>query len=230
MNIKLSSTGLKWIAIITMIIDHIGAVLFPYSEYPDMIFLRFIGRIAFPIFAFLIVEGYRHTKDVKKYGLRLLAFAFISEIPFDLAFMGSILEFEHQNVFFTLFLGLLAIYVFDQLKDKNRLFAIGTVYMIGVIALMLKTDYQIFGVILIFGIYTATSKLSVYGWIIIVNALLAYLSYLSGGSIMQFFSIVSIIFISRYNGQKGKGMKFLFYLIYPAHIFLLFIIDSFLNR
>ncbi len=67
----LTANGLKWIAIITMIIDHIGAVLYPVSQYPDMAFLRIIGRIAFPIFAFLIVEGYRHTGNLKAYAVRL---------------------------------------------------------------------------------------------------------------------------------------------------------------
>ena len=96
----INSFQLKWIAVITMIIDHTGAVLFP----DDMVF-RYIGRIAFPIFCFLLVEGFFHTRDVRKYMLRLGLFALISEIPYDLAFRDTVLEFEHQNVFFALLLG-----------------------------------------------------------------------------------------------------------------------------
>lgn len=96
----LNSFQLKCIAVITMIIDHTGAVLFP-----DNMTLRYIGRIAFPIFCFLLVEGFFHTRDVRKYMLRLGMFAVISEIPYDLAFRDTVIEFEHQNVFFTLFIG-----------------------------------------------------------------------------------------------------------------------------
>ena len=79
----LSTFQLKWIAIITMLIDHIGAVLFPYE-----LGYRIIGRIAFPIFCFLIVEGFSHTRDVRRYMVRLGIFALISELPYDLAFHG----------------------------------------------------------------------------------------------------------------------------------------------
>ena len=91
---------LKWIAIISMLIDHIGAVLFPWCEW-----MRIVGRLAFPIFAYLLVEGFVYTKDVKKYLVRLGLFALISEIPFDLAFFGTVFAPVHQNVFFELFCG-----------------------------------------------------------------------------------------------------------------------------
>ena len=97
---KLDSFQLKCIAILTMFIDHMGAVFFPGE-----LMFRYIGRIAFPIFAFLLVEGYFHTRDVRRYMLRLGLFAVISEIPYYLAFRETILEFEHQNMFYTLFIG-----------------------------------------------------------------------------------------------------------------------------
>lgn len=99
MNSKgsLTSSGLKIIAIVTMLIDHIGLVLFP-----ELFILRLIGRLAFPpIFAFLLVEGFFHTKDVKKYMVRLGMYALISEVPFDLARKGGVVfDISGQNIFF----------------------------------------------------------------------------------------------------------------------------------
>ena len=92
----MSGQSLKFIAIATMVIDHIGLALFP-----DELIWRYIGRISFPIFAFLIVEGFVHTSDFKKYIGRILLFAIISEIPFNLLVSGKVLDFTHQNVFFT---------------------------------------------------------------------------------------------------------------------------------
>ena len=124
----ISGSTLKIIAIITMLIDHIGAgvlgrllVVRGMNEVADLNawidanstlvityqMMRFVGRLAFPIFCFLLIEGFEHTHDVKKYALRLLSFCLISEIPFDLLFNGKILEFGYQNVFFTLFIGLM---------------------------------------------------------------------------------------------------------------------------
>ena len=92
----MNGQSLKLIAMLTMVIDHIGLALFPN----EMIW-RYIGRIAFPIFAFLIVEGFVHTSDFKKYIGRILVFAIISEIPFNLLVSGDVFDYTHQNVFFT---------------------------------------------------------------------------------------------------------------------------------
>ncbi len=81
---------------------------------------RYIGRISFPIFCFLLIEGFFHTRNIFKYMARLGAFALISEIPYDLAFKGKVLEFTHQNVFFTLFLGVLMMYVLEKAENGRR--------------------------------------------------------------------------------------------------------------
>ena len=113
----LSGSTLKLIAIITMLIDHIGAAviarLLIAGQGSEMLYkiyyaMRAVGRVAFPIFCFLLVEGFFYTGSRKKYALRLFGFALLSEIPFDLAFSGKILEFGYQNVFFTLLIGLLS--------------------------------------------------------------------------------------------------------------------------
>ena len=123
-----SGTALKTIACITMLVDHIGAscieagLLLPELETGEVSggawnqislyqldrVLRFTGRLAFPIFCFLLVEGFVHTHDVKKYVRRLFLFALISEVPFDLAFFRTPFALDHQNVYWTLALGVLA--------------------------------------------------------------------------------------------------------------------------
>lgn len=94
-----------------------------YVLFPDLILLRIIGRLSFPIFMFLIEEGYIHTRSVNRYMIRLGVFAILSEIPFDLAFHGELLEFQNQNIFFTLLLGLVAIKIYDQFKERSILLA-----------------------------------------------------------------------------------------------------------
>lgn len=137
----ISGSTLKIIAIITMLIDHIGAgvlgrllVVRGMNEAADLNawidanstlvityqMMRFVGRLAFPIFCFLLIEGFEHTHDVKKYALRLLSFCLVSEIPFDLLFNGKILESGYQNVFFTLFIGLMVMWGFQAVENQER--------------------------------------------------------------------------------------------------------------
>ena len=137
----ISGSTLKIIAIITMLIDHIGAgvlgrllVVRGMNEAADLNawidanstlvityqMMRFVGRLAFPIFCFLLIEGFEHTHDVKKYALRLLSFCLVSEIPFDLLFNVKILESGYQNVFFTLFIGLMVMWGFQVVENQER--------------------------------------------------------------------------------------------------------------
>ena len=101
---RLSGSTLKVIAILAMTVDHIGAFLFP-----DILWLRYIGRLTFPIMGFFVYEGWRHTRNIRRYGLRLLLFAAVSEIPFNLIHAGGLIAPHHQNNGFTLLLGLLAL-------------------------------------------------------------------------------------------------------------------------
>lgn len=145
-NKGITGTGIKIIALVTMLLDHIGAVILEsylnvnlpgfadssgkidassmppsvYGIYILDIVLRLIGRFAFPLFVFLIVEGFKHTGSVKKYALNMLIFAFISEIPFNLAHGGTIINLETQSVYVTLLLGLLCIWVIRELAENKK--------------------------------------------------------------------------------------------------------------
>ncbi len=184
-----------------MFIDHMGAVFFPGE-----LMFRYIGRIAFPIFAFLLVEGYFHTRDVRRYMLRLGLFAVISEIPYDLAFRETILEFEHQNVFFTLFIGVAMMYALEkspqwQAKAAEVLLAMWA-------ASLLCSDYRYKGILLIAVYYFLRGRkreefVLGAGW-----------NFLWNWEIQGYGALASVP-IAMYSGQRGRSMKYFFYLFYP---------------
>ncbi|MBQ8559306.1 MAG: hypothetical protein IJ439_04910 [Tyzzerella sp.] len=209
-QIGINTFTLKMIAIVSMLIDHIGAVLFPQYEI-----FRILGRLAFPIFAYTLVEGFMHTHDVKKYMLRLGALALISEIPFDLAFNGAILEFGHQNVFFTLFLGILMLYL--ALRAPTNWQRVITIVAMLVLADLLRTDYSSMGLLMIFWFYQfRENKLVKYIGIALVNVLCM------GG--IQIYAILSLIPIALHNGEQGRKCKAFFYGFYPVHLLVLYFI------
>ena len=140
----ISGSTVKLVGIITMLIDHFAAaVLLRYmyaGGWSDRLYvlytiLRLVGRLGFPIFCFLLVEGFEKTRSKTKYALRLLLFALISEVPFDLAFSAKVLEFGYQNVYFTLFLGLLALCVYDYFENHKLPVAVQWLLFVAGIAL-----------------------------------------------------------------------------------------------
>ncbi len=226
----MSTFWLKIIAITTMAIDHMGAIFFP-----QYIFLRIIGRIAFPLFAFLLVEGMVRTKSLEKYMLRMLLFAVITELPFDLAFWGLPFQWGHQNVMWTFFLALAAVYCYEKLPDKYRtaLFFWGIALAFAGAATLLKTDYGGWGVIWVMNFYYYREKqLLKY-----VNACLLLLYYglsytLSYGMFfwqqyLQAFALLSFPFLLSYNGKKGPALKYLFYAFYPGHLLVFWLCARF---
>ena len=211
----LTGSTLKIIAMIAMLIDHIGAVILArviYSTsdmavYDSYMVLRKIGRIAFPIFCFLLVEGFIHTSDKKKYAVRLGAFALLSEIPFDLAFQSQAVGFEHQNVFFTLLIGFLALsgyqYVEKTYPVRNMQVILMELLILGMsmgVAEFLKTDYGATGVACIFLLYAFRGR-QLYpllaGWILFLTNWTAIFGYL-----LTLF----------YNGKRGISLKYIFYI------------------
>lgn len=232
-----SGSTLKWIAIILMFIDHLGAsllevfVLNGYGNSPlagwtgQIIFwwkadrlLRYVGRSAFPIFCFLLVEGAVHTKNIKKYFARLFAFALISELPFDLAFRNQIPWWSHQNVFLTLTLGLVVIWVFQRSAGKEwRGFLV--LALTAVASELCHTDYGSAGVLVIAALYLLQEKRA-------FALAAAYLLLALSGRI-ELYSLPGFLLLFFYNGERGGQHKYFFYWFYPVHLLLLCIIGNY---
>ena len=228
---KITGTQLKIIAIACMLIDHIGMILCGENPY-----MRSVGRIAFPIFAFCVAEGVRYTHNRKQYFFRLFAFAVISEPCFQyaLGFPGL----EHLNVMWTFLLALIGILVYE--KSGGGVLGIIFPGTAAIIAALLHTDYDMYGVMLVFLFY----KTAYPGWeqrrefigsrrlwwgvsAFVLMAGYALLMDIYGeGRPIAHFALLALIPIARYNGQKGKGMKWLFYIFYPAHLMLLGILAA----
>lgn len=212
---KLDGRMLKIIAVISMFIDHVGAVLFP-----NIILFRMIGRLAFPIYCFLLVEGARYTHHMLQYMMRMGVFALISELPFDWAFYHRFVYTAHQNVFFTLFIGLVMIWFLEHpMNDMeipdivNKLIIVA---LAGTAAELLSTDYGFSGIAIILIFYILRER-----------ALLKYMIVALiciGMGWLEAFAILALIPIALYNGQRGsqtKIMQYGFYAFYPAHLLLL---------
>ena len=196
-----------------MALDHTGAVL-----YPSQIWLRCLGRIAFPIFCFLIVEGFFHTHDVRWYMGRLGVFALISEIPYDLAFRGVPLEYDHQNVFFTLLIGIGMM----VLLERNREWPVKAVILLLAmwLAVLIRSDYNFRGVLLIFVFYIFHES----RWLAVTAG--GFWNFLYQG-VIQKYGVLSVLPLALYNGERGRKMKYFFYIFYPAHLLLLYGISRF---
>lgn len=208
---------LKMIAIITMTIDHIGYIFLPGTPYYTL--SRSIGRIAFPIFCFLIVEGFHHTKSPISYLLRLSIFAIISEIPFDLAFRQALFDWQYQNVFFTLAIGLACLFCLEEMKSQ-RLYAIGFALLITA-SLLIHCDYGPGGVLLICLFYLTRSMKDRF-WIQLVLCGLIFLLFFGKGELP---GLIALVFIFFYNGKRGYNkMQWLFYFYYPLHLLTLYAI------
>jgi hypothetical protein len=234
----LSGSTLKIIAMVTMMIDHFAASVIggmlqyqvhDQGSYNTLLYeynvMRMIGRVAFPIFCFLLVEGYRYTRNAWKYAIRLGIFAIVSEIPFDLALFNKVVDFNHQNVFFTLLIGLLTVKCMDLVWQKYQNSIAGWTASAGVIILgvaaadLLCTDYGGRGVlcIVIFYIFR-NSRL----WQV-VSGNIAYVNMLNEPT-----ATFAFLPIAAYNGKRGLKLKYVFYAFYPAHL-LLFYLISFLT-
>lgn len=239
---QINGGDLKLIAMIAMLIDHFGAAFLifymnigdnrlKYNELYNII--RNIGRISFPIFIFLLVEGLFHTKNIWKYLSRLALFCILSEIPFDLAFRRQLFDWESQNVFFTLLIGLSAIALmqykrnfFNNAALEKQIFNCLTDILIAAAAMLLahflKTDYNLAGVLAILAAYWLRSS-DLQMW-----AVCLILFFFSSRS--EVYAVFCIPFIQHYNGKKGHLPKWMPYLFYPVHLLILWGITSVICR
>ena len=219
----LSGSALKLIAVISMIIDHSAIAFVPRDAYVLLSLfgreitlyyvMRVIGRLAFPIFAFLIAEGAHYTKDRVRYGLNLFVFALISEIPWNLLFYGSVWNYEHQNIYFTLLLGYLAICFYEKFQGRFALQALSAFGLLAV-SMVLGANGGPRAFVFIVLVYALRQQT-------ILQALLAFSGLLS--TWLCGFAYVPIML---YNGKRGfirgKVLKYAFYAVYPLHLLVLY--------
>lgn len=223
---------LKIIAFISMVIDHVGSYLLDNN-----IVFRIIGRIAFPIFVYFIAEGMKFTRSRKRYIFVLFLFACLSQIPYML-----LIEKFKLNVLFTFLIAILFILIIEKfIKIENQR---SLAKMLGFMILMLSMfivclivgdvlnmiDYGVLGIILVIVFYFAKSPLNlIFASVVLILMVLKCLLFMdfiiSLDNVYQIFSLISIIFIAFYNHKKGKlNLKYLFYVGYPAHLFLIWIV------
>ena len=243
MNLKsfglMSGSTIKIIAIASMLLDHIGAFLvYPYymdggtlgnaDLYEIYLCMRIVGRIACPLFMFCIIEGVENTKNPMKYFGLMALFAIISEMPFDLAVSGKIMAAGDSNIFFTLLAGvgvllcLRAVFLGD---DRINLYVICPVTVFAIIFChVAKADYGGIGIcaITLGGMCSMmnSQKLQLQKNFIVIAAITLLLLFIGG---IERYEILCVPIALLYNGKRGLKLKYFFYIFYPAHLLLLYI-------
>ena len=224
-KLRLTGNQLKLLALVTMTCDHIGVTLFP-----QVLWLRIVGRLALPIFAYMIAEGCRHTRSRKRYLLSIVAVAALCQAVYLVA-MGSL----YMCIMVTFSLSVALIYLWDYAKTRPApqggflvLAALCVAWILCEVPLFPGTDfhidYGIFGVLLPVLIYMGRSGLQAFA----MAALgLVFLNLSMGG--IQWFSLLALIPLAFYDGTRGKRkLKYLFYIYYPAHLGVIWLIGLFL--
>ena len=221
---------LKYIAVIAMVIDH-TALVFVGMDKPLGIAMRVIGRLTAPIMCYFLVEGYMHTRSKKKYALRLLVFAVISQVPFSYLVTGRLFD-SKLNMIFTLFFSFMMLLAFSEVKNA----VLRVVFVVGLFWLCSKCDWGLVAPlwIIAFAVFRNNrNKLSVvYAlicifWIIRCTSVTVADGGLWYSVLWQAGTLGFIPFIYLYNGESGKGSRFskwFFYIFYPAHILILAVI------
>lgn len=228
----ISGFALKLIAATAMLLDHMA-----YTVLPGHLWLNCVGRLAFPIYAFLIAEGFRHTSSVRRYILRLLAFAALSEIPFNLVCSGTLWYAPHQNVMFTFAIALGTLWALERcqrlessaMRVPLTMLALAAGFAAAELA---RTDYGCMGVLTVAVFYyMRQSRLAQLAAIMVINSFLLAgqtLSVQVFSLTVQFpvqgFAVAALAPIWLYSGKQGlsgKAVKYGFYAFYPAHLLVL---------
>lgn len=217
----ISGSTLKLIAAVAMLIDHAGVILFDNRRE-----MRMIGRIAFPIFLFLLVEGFRYTRNRKKYILRLFFFSLLSEIPFNLMVTGEPwdLEFFHQNVLFTLLIAFVTLWALESLEKSAETQSVYYVCAMAVVfvgmytAQVCRTDYASYGVLAAVVMYVLRGNRTI--------AILSGCLVLGSMGGLEWYCFLSVIPLLLYNGKRGFSFRYFFYVFYPLHLLVLYLLTK----
>lgn len=208
-----------------MVLDHIKYAIPETTCFATM----YLGRMSFPLFAFLAGEGFAHTSNLKKYVKRLIIFALISQIPFML-FRTLVGEWKMLNILFTLLFGLSAITVFDKL-DKKYFLSIPMIAFFVFLGELLNVDYGGYGVACVWVLYISRKHKFLR---IVIFAILNFIYYQNrllscslGSFISYFFAIFPAVILVLYNGKLGYKIKYLYYVFYPMHMVILYLINLF---
>lgn len=224
---------IKIIALLTMVVDHLGVFVFP-----DNIYLRLVGRLSFPLFAWAIANGAYHTKNVYKYLLRLGLLGIISQVPYLLLFRAYGNKDPGLNILFTLSLGLVGIILIK--KTSNYFVQIFIISLLLLFALLINTDYGIFGVLCVIFFYVYYNnrlKLAISYFILVtifyllplfVNKLFGNIFGITYINLIELFSTLSLLIIFSYNEKIGYKLKYLFYVFYPVHLTIFYFMKLFL--
>lgn len=213
---------LKIIAVLSMLVDHIGAYFFP-----NILVFRIIGRLAFPIFAFFIAEGWKYTRSKKKYFLTLCLFAIISQVPYYFL-KGAI----YLNILFTFILSLGIIYFIEMFKNSSisSMLGVAGVFLVSAIGSIIgMVDYGLLGVLLppvFYFINLKELKFFIAGLGLVLISLKSIIfSGVIFENFIQLFSLFALVLIWFYNGEKGKiNLKYFFYIFYPVHLAIILLI------
>ena len=231
----ISSAGLHILAMLFMLLDHLWATVVSGNEW-----MTCVGRLAFPIFAFLLVEGFFHTRSRKKYALRLFLFALITEIPFNLMVGGRIFYPIHQNVLWTFLISFGLMVWNERIKEAapwRRLLRFALSFMAGLlVGLLTMVDYYGFGIAMVLIFYLFRGQT----WYHRLGQLLGLYWInveMMGGLVYEFtalgrlwvihqqgFAVLALVFIWLYRGRKGhssKAFQYFCYAFYPVHMLIL---------
>lgn len=241
----ISAAVLHILAMVLMLMDHLWATLLPAQDW-----LTCAGRVAFPIFAFMSVEGYFHTHNFKKYAQRMLLFAVLSEIPFDLMYGGTWFYPVHQNVIWTLLMGLLGIHLMETVRKKQKpwvyvLVSAGVVAAGGILGTLCMVDYYGVGVLTVFIFYFFRGR----KWWCLLGQLLAlyWVNVQMLGGLMypiqlfgmefelcqQGLALLALLPIWLYRGRQGyhsKPFQYTCYAFYPVHMLILVLVQNCITR
>lgn len=242
-KLEMTSMLLHFFAMFFMLLDHMWVTVVPGNQQ----WMTCVGRLAFPIFAFLTVEGFFHTKNLKRYMGRMLVFALLSELPFNLMLSGSLLYPFHQNVLWCFLLGLCLMAGNEKAKSSGKLWiqllvGVGTFFLGSLLGMITFVDYGAAGVQMVLLFYFFRGR---NWWNYLVQlAGMIYINREIGGLIYEFdlfgidisfpqqcFAVFALVFIWLYRGKQGphnKALQLIYYAFYPVHLLVLWMVMRFI--